>query len=115
MAAFRVSVERFIQALTYPSRTADRMERCFLQNDRGKHNCSTVREAVVPAAGWDGDGKLNKAIDSASVQAGTAHLSERKIAERFFGKGSRYTEIVKLNGRGSNVLMSGQVLHIPEK
>ena len=38
-----------------------------------------------------------------------------KIAERFLGKGSRYAEIVKLNGLKSNVLMSGQVLQIPEK
>ena len=38
-----------------------------------------------------------------------------KIAERFLGKGSRYTEIVKLNGLKSNVLMSGQVLELPEK
>ena len=38
-----------------------------------------------------------------------------KIAERFLGKGNRYTEIVKLNGLKSNVLMSGQVLQIPEK
>ena len=38
-----------------------------------------------------------------------------KIAEQYLGKGSRYTEIVKLNGLKSNVLMSGQVLQIPEK
>ena len=38
-----------------------------------------------------------------------------KIAERSLGKGSRYTEIVKLNGLKSNVLMPGQVLQIPEK
>ena len=36
------------------------------------------------------------------------------IAERFLGKGSRYTEIVKLNGLKSNVLYTGQVLQIPE-
>ena len=39
----------------------------------------------------------------------------RMIAERFLGKGSRYKEIVKLNGLKSNVLMSGQVLQIPKK
>ncbi len=38
-----------------------------------------------------------------------------QIAQTFLGKGSRYTEIVKLNGLKSNVLMSGQVLQIPEK
>ena len=38
-----------------------------------------------------------------------------KIAERFLGKGSRYTEIVKLNGLKSNVLYTGQVLALPEK
>jgi len=37
------------------------------------------------------------------------------IAERFLGKGSRYTEIVKLNGLKSNLLKSGQILKIPEK
>ena len=38
-----------------------------------------------------------------------------KIAQTYLGKGSRYTEIVKLNGLKSNVLKSGQVLKIPEK
>ncbi|MBR4332256.1 MAG: LysM peptidoglycan-binding domain-containing protein, partial [Clostridia bacterium] len=38
-----------------------------------------------------------------------------KIAKTYLGKGSRYTEIVKLNGLKSNVLKSGQVLQIPEK
>ena len=38
-----------------------------------------------------------------------------KIAEQYIGKGSRYTEIVKLNGLKSNVLKTGQVLRIPEK
>ncbi len=38
-----------------------------------------------------------------------------QIAETYLGKGSRYTEIVKLNGLKSNVLMSGQVLELPEK
>ena len=38
-----------------------------------------------------------------------------KIAQTYLGKGSRYTEIVKLNGLKSNVLKSGQVLWIPEK
>ena len=33
----------------------------------------------------------------------------------YLGKGSRYTEIVKLNGLKSNVLYTGQVLQIPEK
>ena len=38
-----------------------------------------------------------------------------EIAQTYLGKGSRYTEIVKLNGLKSNVLKSGQVLEIPEK
>ena len=38
-----------------------------------------------------------------------------QIAERFLGKGSRYTEIVKLYGLKSNVLYTGQVLELPEK
>ena len=38
-----------------------------------------------------------------------------KIAETLLGKGSRYTEIVKLNSLKSNVLYTGQVLQIPEK
>ena len=38
-----------------------------------------------------------------------------QIAQTYLGKGSRYTEIVKLNGLKSNVLYTGQVLQIPEK
>ena len=38
-----------------------------------------------------------------------------QIAQTYLGKGSRYTEIVKLNGLKSNVLKTGQVLQIPEK
>ena len=38
-----------------------------------------------------------------------------QIAQTLLGKGSRYTEIVKLNGLKSNVLKTGQVLQIPEK
>ena len=37
------------------------------------------------------------------------------IAEKLLGKGSRYTEIVKVNGLKSNVLKYEQVLKIPEK
>ena len=37
------------------------------------------------------------------------------IAEKLLDKGSRYTEIVKLNGLKSNVLKSGQISQIPEK
>jgi nucleoid-associated protein YgaU len=33
-----------------------------------------------------------------------------QIAQTYLGKGSRYTEIVKLNGLKSNVLKTGQVL-----
>ena len=39
----------------------------------------------------------------------------RQIAQTLLDKGSRCTEIVKLNGLKSNVLMSGQVLVLPEK
>ena len=38
-----------------------------------------------------------------------------QIAQTYLGKGSRYTEIVKLNGLKSNVLYTGQVLKIPKK
>ncbi|MCR4616550.1 MAG: LysM peptidoglycan-binding domain-containing protein [Clostridiales bacterium] len=38
-----------------------------------------------------------------------------KISKQYLVKGSRYTEIVKLNGLKSNVLKTGQVLKIPEK
>ena len=38
-----------------------------------------------------------------------------QIAQTHLGKGSRYTEIVKLNGLKSNVLFTGQVLELPEK
>ena len=37
------------------------------------------------------------------------------IAQMHLGKGSRYTEIVKLNRLKSNVLYTGQVLKLPEK
>lgn len=37
------------------------------------------------------------------------------IAQKHLGKGSRYTEIVKLNGLKSNVLYTGQKLKIPKK
>ena len=39
----------------------------------------------------------------------------RQIAQTHLGKGSRCTEIVKLNGRGSNVLYTGQAPALPEK
>ena len=38
-----------------------------------------------------------------------------QIAQTYLSKGSRYTEIVKLNGLKSNVLYTGQVLKIPKK
>ena len=38
-----------------------------------------------------------------------------QIAQTLLGKGSRYTEIVKLSGLKSNVLYTGQVLVLPEK
>ena len=38
-----------------------------------------------------------------------------QIAQTYLGKGSRYTEIVKLNGLKSNMLKTGQVLELPEK
>ncbi|MBQ7540833.1 MAG: LysM peptidoglycan-binding domain-containing protein [Clostridia bacterium] len=38
-----------------------------------------------------------------------------QIAQTYLGKGSRYTEIVKLSGLKSNVLYTGQELQIPEK
>ena len=39
----------------------------------------------------------------------------RQIAQTLLSKGSRYTEIVKLNGQGSNVLYTGQAPALPEK
>ena len=61
-----------------------------------------------------------KAIAPKAKTAGRTHTVKHgdtlwKIAEQYLGKGSRYTEIVKLNGLKSNVLKSGQVLQIPEK
>lgn len=35
------------------------------------------------------------------------------IAQKYLGKGNRYTEIVKLNGLKSNVIYSGMKLKIP--
>lgn len=37
------------------------------------------------------------------------------IAQKYLGKGARYTEIVKLNGLKSNVIYSGMKLKIPNK
>lgn len=37
------------------------------------------------------------------------------IAQKYLGKGNRYTEIVKLNGLKSNVIYSGMKLQIPNK
>lgn len=37
------------------------------------------------------------------------------IAQRYLGKGNRYTEIVKLNGLKSNVIYSGMKLKIPNR
>ena len=36
-----------------------------------------------------------------------------ELANKYLGKGSRYTEIVTLNGLKSNVIHSGQKLNIP--
>ena len=38
-----------------------------------------------------------------------------QIAQMLLDKGSRYTEIVKLNGLKSNILKTGQVLELPGK
>ena len=61
-----------------------------------------------------------KAITPKTESAGKTYTVKHgdtlwQIAQTYLGKGSRYTEIVKLNGLKSNVLMSGQVLQIPEK
>ena len=61
-----------------------------------------------------------KAITPKAEPAGRTYTVKHgdtlwQIAQTHLGKGSRYTEIVKLNGLKSNVLMSGQVLQIPEK
>ena len=61
-----------------------------------------------------------KAIAPKAETAGRMHTVKHgdtlwKIAKTYLGKGSRYTEIVKLNGLKSNVLKTGQVLRIPEK
>lgn len=37
------------------------------------------------------------------------------IAQKYLGKGARYTEIVKLNGLKSNVIYSGMKLKVPNK
>ena len=61
-----------------------------------------------------------KVIAPKAEAAGKTHTVKHgdtlwKIAEQYLGKGSRYTEIVKLNGLKSNVLKTGQVLVLPEK
>jgi N-acetylmuramoyl-L-alanine amidase CwlA len=61
-----------------------------------------------------------KAIAPKAETAGRTHTVKHgdtlwKIAKQYLGKGSRYTEIVKLNSLKSNVLYTGQVLALPEK
>ena len=61
-----------------------------------------------------------KAITPKMETAGRTHTVKHgdtlwQIAQTYLGKGSRYTEIVKLNSLKSNVLYTGQVLQIPEK
>lgn len=61
-----------------------------------------------------------KAITPKTVTTGKTYTVKHgdtlwQIAQTYLGKGSRYTEIVKLNGLKSNVLKSGQILQIPEK
>ena len=56
----------------------------------------------------------------ASADAGTVYTVKHgdtlwAIAHKCLGKGSRYTEIVKLNGLKSNVLYTGQKLKMPKK
>ncbi|MBQ7546169.1 MAG: LysM peptidoglycan-binding domain-containing protein [Clostridia bacterium] len=62
----------------------------------------------------------DKAVTPKTEPAGRTYTVKHgdilwQIAQTLLGKGNRYTEIVKLNGLKSNVLMSGQVLLIPEK
>ena len=61
-----------------------------------------------------------KAIAAKAENSGRTHTVKHgdtlwQIAQTYLGKGSRYTEIVKLNGLESNVLYTGQVLKIPKK
>ena len=61
-----------------------------------------------------------KAITPKAETAGRTHTVGHgdtlwQIAQTYLGKGSRYTEIVKLNGQGSNVLYTGQAPALPEK
>ena len=63
---------------------------------------------------------FNKTATPKSETVGRTHTVKHgdtlwQIAQTYLGKGSRYAEIVALNGLKSNVLMSGQVLRIPEK
>ena len=63
---------------------------------------------------------VKKYYTAMTAPAATVHTVKHgdtlwQIAETYLGKGSRYTEIVKLNGLKSNVLYTGQKLQIPSK
>ena len=64
------------------------------------------------------DGTASDPADSTAVPDYRVHTVVKgdtlwAIAVKYLGKGSRYTEIKKLNGLSSNVIYSGWKLKIP--
>ena len=60
-------------------------------------------------------GKSTKPADDYRIHTVAHGDTLWAIAKKYLGNGSRYTEIVKLNGLKSSVIYTGQKLKIPQK
>lgn len=76
--------------------------------------------AIIKAAGLNGFKKNNSSTNTATAEKPKTHTVVKgdclwNIAAKYLGKGSRYTEIMKLNGLTSHFIYVGQKLKIPNK